>query len=269
MRKSITKIRVSGKGCGLLLVWVLFSGCTSFTPEGRHTLMKGYQAYQRKDDAETIRRMTRFLEKFGSTQEAAEGYYLRGLAYVRTGKPSVAEKDFTRCARQAIRADLQRYARVSLGNLAFEEEKFSEAAKHYRASLPSRPNQDPYGRVLARLAVALQGAGRWTEADVFWARILYYFKNSPTEQFARQRFRSNCFMVQTGAFGNPANALAQREKLKQHGFPARRQRRYRVGRLLTVNQVGPYETWVQGVSALKKVRRFVPGAVLRPARRDG
>jgi len=249
---------------GMLMICAA-AGC-AISPEGRRILQSADAAYRRGDDARTVLEATRFLAMHPHVPEAAEAYYLRGMARCRQGRATEARADLTAAVAASKRDDLTAQAHARLGEMDYKVGNWPEARKHYEAVLKfGRAGAAPCDQALYRLGCMLQHSGMWREADLKFRRLRYLFRDTELSRRAKTRVGAKFWSVQAGAFTSAASAQAMCEKLSAARLAAHVDLVLRQGRPMRVVRVGAYPTYEAARPALVQVRRIEPQAFLTPA----
>lgn len=239
----------------------LVAGCGDpVPPTSAQLLREGRQAYEQGQADEAIERTDRFLAMHGGTQEAAEAYYLRGLARGQLGQLELAEQDFLAAAERTRRPDLAGRARLALGELAEQRGDLPAAEEQYRAALDALPHdQPPADEALYRLADLLQRTGRWEEADQRYDRLGFLFTGTDRVDLARQRVRARAWTIHTGVFLGLPHAEQEARRLREAGLPARIEPQG-AGAVRFAVQAGAYSTYTDAEQALPGVQAVSPDA---------
>jgi len=253
------------------LMAAMWAGCwaaggCAVGPEGRQALQSADAAYLRGDDETTIRQAGRFLALHPRLPEAAEAYYLRGLALCRQGRDAEAKADLTAAVAASKRDDLTAQAHARLGEMAYAAGDWPEARKHYEAVLKyGRGGAPPCDQAMYRLGCLFQQEGRWRDADVVFRRLRHLFDKTELARRAQARVGAKFWSVQAGAFTSAETADALCGRLAQAGLPARVDLALRDGKLMRLVRVGEYPTYDAAAGAVAQVRRIEPEAFATPA----
>ena len=248
-----------------MLLWWAAAGC-AVSPEGRQLLHSANAAYRRGDAALMVRDAERFLAMHPRVPEAAEAYYLRGLARCRQGRAAEAKPDLAAAVAASKRDDLTAQAHAKLGELAYAAGNGPEARRHYEAVLKhGRNGAPPCDQAMYRLGCMFQNEGRWREADRMLCRLRHLFVNTDLARRAQTRVGAKFWSVQAGAFTAPDSADALCERLSRASLPARVDLAVRDGKLMRLVRVGAYPTYAAVQPALARVRRLEPEAFATPA----
>ncbi len=178
-------------------------GCREepMTVEAVSLLRAGKGAYEAGDDKMSVYQLDTFLATYDATARADEAYYYRGLAHYRSGKSDAARQDFSTALERTDRADLRARAMLAMGDLSYEAGDMAEAEQMYRTAIEDLDrSKSPTDHALYRLGASLQRQGRWSEADVYYDRLIGDFWQSPLADRARRRIRASGWTVQAGAF---------------------------------------------------------------------
>lgn len=264
---TTTGTKVAGHlGRGLSLLIGLLAGCTEFGPAEREMLVQANQQYARGDVSGATGRLNRLIKDYGQAGEIGEAYYLRGLCRVRAGQPEAARKDFEEAVSRSSRNDLAARAQASLGTMAYERGRWSDAAEHFAKALPGLPNQPPKDEVLFSAALANQRAGNWKKATTYLAELLRNFHDRPIATEARRlaAWRHDYYAIQLAAFQGSDNAQDAVKSWRRKGLDPDLENVPRGGAAIWIIKVGRYRTYAEATSALPGIRKLEPKAIIVP-----
>jgi tetratricopeptide (TPR) repeat protein len=246
-----------------LVPLLLAAGCQPQPQTSGEQLLRAADAsYRQGDYQETVRQAGAFITQHGGAEAIGEAHYLRGLAYARLRDRTRAKLDFEQALNRARRSDLRPLARVSLGNLYFENWQLAQAARLYEQTVAGLPDQPPKAEVLYRLGLCHARLGNWERARGYFSRALHLFADSDVAPAARRYVAASGFTVQCGAFADWQNARRQVEMLKQQGLAA--EQRMDTHGVYHLVQVGRYRTYEDARAALARVRGYVADAIIVP-----
>jgi len=234
----------------------LVCGCSAqLSPQAKELLAAGTDAYAAGDNRLAVERMDAFLAEAGRTREAAEAFYVRGLAKYKLGDRAGARQDMQEALARTEDSLLAAKASLALGDLAFEADEMALAENMYRQALADlEEGVKPTDHAHFRLGNVLQRQGRWREADVEFSRVIYFFNGSELARRSKQRLHARAWTVQAGAYAKHENAVAALERMKRASLAARIEP-FMAGRQLQfVIKVGRYPSYEQAVAALSNVK---------------
>lgn len=251
---------------GLMLA-MLLTGCTNLPPAEREMLVQAAEEYRRGDAGQAVAKLDRIIRDYDQAVEIAEAYYLRGLCHAKLGQDWAAGRDLEQAVRRSRRPDLTANAQASLAAIAYRKGDWAEAARLYEAAAPDLPDTPPTDVILFRAGVAMQRAGKWSEARRQFARILQKFRDRPVASEARRlaEWRHSHFTIQLAAFGRVQQADDAVRSYRQRGLDPFQENQPRGGSALWVVMTGRYRTWDEAQAALSAVRRVQRDAFVIPA----
>ena len=261
-RKRHARGRVASALLGLLLA--LCGGCVQHaSPEAIKLLDEGRDAYEQADDQAVIDKTSYFLTENAQTVEADVAYYLRGLAYYRTGNLPAAREDLKRSASRARQKDLRLKVLKALGDLAFDTDDMDWAGTLYAEALVEMdPKATPADDVRYRLGCTMQRTGQWWDADSQFERLRHDFPDSPAARLAGQRIRCRAWAFQLGAFDRKDLAESASTRLAKVGLTTTIRPTVIAGKLTFLVQAGWYETYAAATADAPKIRNTDPNAPL-------
>lgn len=261
-------MRVCIVGIGIVLFLSAIVGCNPrISAEARKYLQAADKAFRRHDDLAAIEACTRFIKMYPHAQQAGEAYYIRGLARCRRGEIQQGKEDFLKALELAKRKDLIALTHCRLGELAYRSGQMENSAMHYRAALKAVPQGvQPADEAMYRLGCILQRQGKWTDADVFFDRVIFLFGDSPFAKLASKRVHAREWAVQAGALRRVEKARYLERRLQRSGLPARMDVELRDGKLLYVVYAGSYKSHGAAQRELGKVRVIASDAFITPVR---
>jgi len=243
-------------------------GCNpKISAEGRRYLQAADKAFRQHDDPSAIEACTRFIRMYPHAEQTGEAYYIRGLARIRLGETLQGKADFIKALELTKRKDLIALAHCRLGELAYRAGQMDEAKIHYKSALKAVPQgASPADEAMYVLGCILQREGKWIEADVYFDRVIYLFRDSPFSKRASQRVHARGWTVQAGALSRVEMAKVLEKKLQRKGLPARMDADLKEGKLLYVVYIGSYKTHNEAQRELVRVRKIASDAFITPVR---
>jgi TolA-binding protein len=252
----------------LVLLSAMVGGCVGAIPAAdAKVLTDANAAYQGGDDKSAVQLSAQFIQMHPQAPEAAEAYYIRGLARLRMGLTPDARDDFNAALGLTKRADLTAQIHLALADMSYKANDMATASTHYQAALAGIPQgQEPADRGAFYLGCALQRLGQWPDADVMFHRVMHFFESGSLAKLAEDRAGATKWSIQAGAYDNAAAADELVAKLKATGISARQDRQARGGKLLRLVRVGSFPTYDAAAAELPKVAAACQEAFLVPAR---
>ena len=240
-------------------------GCESkpLTPEGQALLDEGIAAYDAENYDQARDRLDEFMGAHSNRRGADEAYYYRGLAHYEMGHPERAKVDFATAIDRSSRSDLKALARLALGVIAYDQGDDVTAEQHLKRALKDLDeSQPPTDRAMYYLGAALQRQSRWSEADVFFNRLIWAFPDSRHRGDAKRRVHGRHWTIQVGAFTDLSNAEALVASLKSGGHPAFLWPKHVDGRLRYFVRIGRWREYRRAASQLAEIKALHEGAFL-------
>ncbi len=252
----------------LTLAGLVLAGCGApVGPEGRNQLLQANQAYVRGDDNTAIAVSTTFLQQNEHSLEAAEGYYIRGLARERAKQTDAARSDFTSALKLSKRKDLTTRIHFELGNIAFDCGDQNTAQSEYAQVVAEGPkNQPPTDEAMYRLGHIMQCQGKWRQADEYFDKLMHNFPGSAPAKLAANRVRAVRWSIQVGAYRDDRSGRQLEASLRRDGFAPREDRELRNGQLLRLIRVGSYATYDAANADLPRAQQHSSDACIVAAR---
>lgn len=242
------------------------AGCTMLPEPAVRQIRSAHEAYKARQFDRAARMLSPVIRKHPDTPEIAEALYLRGLCNVRLRRRAAARTDLEKALLRSQRPDLTAFIRAQLGNLAFDQGKYTQAAALYAQAEDNLPPRAPTDQILYQYGLSLQRSGRFTDARFAFARVFTEFPTRPYAGPARRKYKwgHKYFTVQCGAFTKIQSARELANELKQQGFKARIIREVRDGAGLYVVQAGKYRTYAKAVTAAHGMRGVVHDVFIVP-----
>lgn len=261
---------------GLLLLSLALSGCASdLSRDQKAMLFAGESAYTRREFPRAVDELSKFISAVKTRPETGRAQYVRGLAHARLERRVEAESDF-RAAAGGSDADAAWRAKFMLGVMAFEDERWSEAARQFETArrearggsrAPGAGDAPALDAGMYRLGIAYERMGRWSESRQMLAALIREHAGSRYSDEARRRLAlgARAYSVQCGAFANSANADKLQRDLRARGLNAIVRSERRETGLFSVVLVGEYNTFDEAKRQLGVIRANVPEARIWPA----
>jgi tetratricopeptide (TPR) repeat protein len=241
-------------------------GCANLPEEGLRLLRDANGQYQTAQYDQAVRSTSKFIEQYGNNPAAAEAFYIRGLARLALGQREDARGDFNAVLERSKRQELSARAQAQLGNMAFDDRDYTQAADRLEKSLASLPKQPPSDEIAYRLGVACQRTGRWEKAQQVFAAVLEDYPDRPVNALARRQaaWNHDYFAIQCGAYRQRGNAEEQVQLLGRHGIRAEAVPDTWENQPLFVVHVGRFDDYDQALKELPRVKQVVGDAIIRP-----
>lgn len=251
---------------GIGMLFLVISGCNQpASRNGQALLKQSHSQYEKQQYLQAIQSLTNFIEHEGTSREIAEAYYLRGLSYRelavvetedRQAKNRLAVKDLLETVKRTSQPSTRGLARVALGHIYFETQPDQPklAIEQYRLALKDLKGNPVTDAVLYRLAVSLQKAGQWNEADTYLTRCFTDFPRSSFTPLARQRFGSKAWRLQWGALSDLNGAKILIDQLRTDGYQADWITQKEGDTILYKVQSGRYLTWTEAQSEFTRAQ---------------
>ena len=197
----------------------------------------------------------------GRSRRAEEGYYLRGLAYLKLKNRKGAKADFSHAVGRTRNKEIRSHSLNALGDIAWDEDDMDQAAKCYAKSLEStKRGKKPADHSHYRLGCVFQRQGKWPDADVQFSQLDYFFRGSDLAMRAARRINCRAWTVQAGVFAEKAGANAVVKELRGKNLAAMVEPLLGREKLVFIVQVGRYAAYEQAIETLKSVRQQVDDA---------
>lgn len=236
-------------------------GCTSLPPDAAKQVNQGKAAFDGGRYADCDRTLTAVLNVHSANPAAADAFYYRGLARTQLRQRDPARRDLDSAARLAKDPALRALAHAQLGNLDFDDQRYGDAIRHYRAARPDLPASAPIDRILYQYGVALERTGASAESRQIFAELTQKYPSSPfAVQAGSRRGGANVFSIQCGVFNRGDLAQQAAGRLRGQGFDATV---VPDGGSFKV-RVGRYRTYAEASAQLPRVRRVQPDAFIVP-----
>ena len=264
----------SHKHLSCLCLLLLLPGCIApASPAGLAQLDLAKEQYQSQSYVAAVHTLSVFLRNESLSRQVSHAYYLRGLCYRQMDPPrlDLAIMDFERAIKLKSVSAVRPFAHVALGHIYFEGSpaNLEKAVTHYQEALKELENSEPKDAVLYRLAYSMQKLGQWSKADLYLSRCFNDFGDSVFANYARDRFGSQTWRLQTGAFRSLEHARTMVRQLRQAGWQVGWRSRKKNNELLYVVRCEQYNTYARAQSGLAQLRLIEPSAQIVPGRLSG
>ena len=233
------------------------------TEQGKRQLRDAAKLVEEKSYVSAIDQLEKFIDSYPSSHEVGEAYYLLGLSRLRSGQPDQAEHDFETALAAADVPILEHYARLSLADLAFKQRDYHKATKFYDHYLDKLPRRAPFHLAYYRYGISLQAVGRWKQADVQFARVLYLFPQADILTSVQERFGRTHYAIELGRFSSYESANKQREELADMVVDLPQVRHTPDG-WCYVNLYGEFSDLAQAQKALEQIKPRIDQARIVP-----
>jgi len=250
---------------GLLLTSLALTSCVT-TDADRQALQKGYTLYTSRqlDDAEAT--ATKFITANPQSDNLDEAYYLRGISRLTKGGTTnrqAAQTDLKLALEKTKRPDLKAKATRALGDINFDETRWTEAKKYYEQAFDgATPALTTY--LNYRIGACLQATGDWDPAQPFFQKVITANNDSYLTERSIARMYAKNFALQFGAFQEGPKAAELITQLKTSTIPAAVVTETREGKLLYIVRSGSYKTWQEADTARDKLSSKFPMVTIVP-----
>ena len=242
-------------------------GCDlPLSPEAQSHLDASVAAYDSGDAQGTVRNADAVLAETKTGLGASKARYMRALGLV-------AMRDYNRAGPELekVRAsgyeELRIKANDTLGEIAYLQGRDDQARAYFKEALRGcAADVAPAGHANYRLGCLLQRVGDWTNADLHFQRVTYYFPKTKMAARAKQRVRARAWTVQVGAYHDSVQARTDAKKFARLNIPVRVEPVLRDGKLVYLLQTGRWPTFAPAVAKLPAVRNITSDAFLAVTR---
>jgi len=252
-------LQTTAAALGLLLL----AACTGPTTTDRQALARGYTAFESKQYAPAESAATAYITKFPDGPNIDEAYYLRGISLAGRNQNVAAATDLRMAIQSSTRNDLKAKSWHTLGDMAYEGQRWSEARADYSQALQYYPAQDPLTNF--RIGACFQAEGRWAEARPYFAKVISTpGGDAAIIDRAKTRYACTSYCLQFGAYRDTTSALNAAATLKTAGVIAQVLMETRGGAPMYFVRAGTFKTLVDAESAKASATRSYPGAIVYP-----
>lgn len=250
----------------LPLVWVILPGCSRLTPEQSQWLHEAQVAYDSKQYSLTVEHTSRFLEQVLDEPETVRALYYKGLAEAYLGQREAACQDLGHAVTLTGYPELRWRAHAALGTLHFEEEDWGAAADQFALAAAGMPKLPPRDVVLYRQGLALERAGRWSDAQAAYEQLFREFPESNIARAAQRRISAHTehYAVNCGEFAVPMNADNFMFDLQRQGLEPYLYKEPRGNKTVYVVLIGRFQTREAAELAAERLRELTPDASVWP-----
>lgn len=250
----------------ILLVGVLglmISGCAASDAD-KKALQQGFADYNARhfDLAETA--ATGFIQKNANVPNVDEAYYLRGLARLGRGDKAGAIADLQVALQKTQRNDLKAKSLRTLGDIAYDEQTWTEARDDYQKALTFSPDAKEESYLEYRMGATLQSLGQWDAARPYFQRVIVLNADSSLNERALARMNARSFSIQFGAFADVRKAGELKARLIATGLSATVATESHAGQIQFFVRYGNYLTQDIADAARKYLLTKYPAAVVVP-----
>ena len=256
------------RGAVLIIMVVLLApaGCALLPPSAVRQVRLAHDAYRAREFSRAAELVSPVIREHPQSPEIAEALYLRALCNVRTRRRAAAGADLKKALVRSRRPELTALIRAQLGNLAFDDEEYAQAAEFYGQAKDDLPPKPPTDQILYQYGVSLQRSGRFADARFAFADVFTRFPRSPYAAPARRKYkwRHPYFAVQCGAFTTVDLARELAQDLKVRGVEVRILREARGESELYVVRAGEHRTYAEAAQAAQALRPTVHDVFVVP-----
>lgn len=247
---------------GLLLLSM--ASCQTANQAQQTKLNDGFNQYtQRKFDL-SEQAADEFIRKTPNDPSIDEAYYLRGISRLGREDKKGASQDLKNAISKSNRSDLKAKAHRALGDLAFDEQNWSEAVKQYQSAIKYLPTEKLMPIVVFRVGSALQAQGKWSESKQYFQQVLTLNAETFWKERATARMKADSYSLQFGAFRDTTNAAQTARSLRQQGLDPVIVNEVRDGQLLLMVRCGEFNTYNEADDARSKLLAKNPLVTIVP-----
>ncbi len=245
---------------------VSFCGCTQLPDSAVRQLDHAYKQLENKRYADCESTLNPVIKVYPTCAEMAPAYYMRGQSRLMQSQRESAKTDFKTACNLTSNREFRAWINAQLGNVAFDDQRFSEACMYYGRAVPDLPLLSPADRVLFQYGTSLQRSRKFTEARTVFAELLQCHPYSKHADEARQKYAwtGETFSVQCGSFSRMSSAENSAAKLREKGIDALAYPEHTADSKRYVVRVGRYRTHAEAHSVLERVRNVQPDAFIVP-----
>jgi tetratricopeptide (TPR) repeat protein len=244
------------------LAAILLTACGP-TAADRKNLSDAYASYAARNFIAAENAATAYIQNQPTADNVDEAFYLRGLARYGRADRVGAAADLHKAIDRTKRSDMKYKAWMTLGDIAFDQNHWDEAAGDYQKAIASAAGITAEPRLEFRLGVALQSIGHWESARANLA-LAAASTDAALAQRARERMDAKAFSLQFGAFKEGARAGELVRQLHAAGINAVATSEMHNGQLVFVVRSGSYTTLADADSARQRIAAKYPNAVVIP-----
>ena len=253
----------------LLVLLVSAGGCaeTGITPADQRNLDSAVRSYDSGDNPRTIKDANAVLMKHTSGDMAMQAYYLRGMAHFRLGDYPAAVNDLKIVVRNAPNEELTFRAKDAMGEVAYRKGDMKLAREYFEDVIEGIPQtKRPADHARFRLGCILQRGGKWSEADLYFQRLIYLFPKGNLESKAQKRVNALKWTIQAGSYRKSENAEEMASKLRKLGLKVAIKPESQNEKLMFSVLVGRWDNYGSAVGKLPAVKKVRTDAFLRVTR---
>jgi len=241
-------------------------GCTALPPGAVRQIENANLAYRARDYDRAEGMLTPVIRSHPESPDTAEAFYVRALCQIHRQQRDTARADLKRVIPLSQRPDLTALAYAQLGNLAFDEEDYPQAAGCYRHAARGLPRQRPTDQILYQYGLSLQRSGRFADARFAFGDVIMDYSGSPYAASAQRKLAwpYEHFSIQCGAFSKLESAREWAGELKARGFSPRVLRDPRAESALYMVYAGEYSEYSAAVADREAIRNVVHDVFIVP-----
>ena len=241
------------------------AGCTS--EADRKSLQDGFAKYSAHQVEESEAIADKYIAANPAGENLDEAFYLRGLSRFTRDNRAGAAADLRQAEKISTRPDLKGKALRALGDIDFEQSRWSEAQTDYEKALTEGAgtfNAANITHLNYHIGACLQALGQWEKARPWFARAIAANGDPTLTERARLRFDAGSFSLQFGAFHEVPRARELSDQLKAAGMTPSIATDYRDGQLIYIVRSGAYNTWTDATAARERVQARYPLVTIVP-----
>lgn len=240
-------------------------GCDQPSKETVQQLEQARVALDSRRFAECERLLDPIITDYNRRGDTALALYMRAQCRLLTNRQK-AQRDLVTAQPLAKDKLLRAYIDVQLGNIAFDDGVYVQAAAQYAEALDKLPDSPPTDRVLYQYGLALQRSDRFDKAREVFAQVARAYPASKYAVAARQKqaWAEEYFAVQCGVFNEIDFAHRTAARLREQGINAVAFPEERGGGKRYVVRVGRFPRYADACRELDRVRQVQEDAFIVP-----
>ncbi len=228
------------------------------------TLQDGFNKYSTQQVGEAQLIADTYIRANPNASDLDQAYYLRGISRMTLGNRTGAAEDLHLALTKTTRADLRSKAYRALGDMAYDQQQWTDAITNYTLGLDNltlAPSAVTYFNY--RIGAALQCRGEWTKAVPWFEKVVATRDDATLHDRAVHRMYAKSFALQYGAFLDQAGAQALQAQLRAANIATVITSEVRADtRLWYLVQSGAYPNWAEAAIARNQVPAKFPVVIV-------
>jgi len=248
--------------CGLLLLIAgALAACNPADPKSLH---QGFTDYENKQPEKAELAADTYIRANPNAGDIDQALYLRGISRMTRGNRTGANEDLQAAIKKTTRADLRSKAYRALGDIAYDQQKWADAAKDYQLGLDNLTLDKPTITYFNyRIGAALQAQGLWKDSVDWFSKVIAARDDAALADRAVRRLHATSFALQYGAFQDRASAQALITQLQTAGIVATLSSEVRAdNKLWVLVQSGSFTTWNEASAARSRIPAKYPVVIV-------